>query len=148
MILLGILLFLIEFLIIPGITIAGIGGVILTGAGIYLAYDNFGPLIGFYVLLGTLIVSVAILAYSLRSKTWKKAMLTTNIDGKANESPEEGKINPGDKGTTVTRLAPMGRVQVNGIILEGKSVDGYLTPKTAIEVIKLVGSQVIVKPVK
>jgi membrane-bound ClpP family serine protease len=148
LILLGILLFLIEFLIIPGITIAGIGGVILTGAGIYLAYQNFGPRTGFWVLLGTLIVSVIILAFSLRAKTWKKAMLDTNIDGQANESPREGAINPGDKGITVTRLAPMGRVKVNGIVLEGKSVEGYVNPKTEIEVIKLVGSQVFVKPVK
>ncbi|HYW95970.1 MAG TPA: NfeD family protein [Bacteroidales bacterium] len=148
LILLGILLFLIEFLIIPGITIAGIGGLILTGAGIYLAYENFGPRTGLYVLIGTLFASLIILGFSLRAKTWKKAMLNTNIDGKVSENPAEGTINPGDKGITVTRLAPMGRVKVNGIILEGKSVAGYLTPKTDIEVIKLVGSQVIVKPVK
>ena len=148
LILLGILLFLIEFLIIPGITIAGIGGVILTGAGIYLAYENFGSKTGSYVLIGTLIASVIILAFSLRAKTWKRVMLNTNIDGRVNESPAEGSIKPGDKGITVTRLAPIGRVKINDIVLEGKSVEGYLTPKTEIEVIKLTGSQVIVKPVK
>ena len=119
-----------NFLIIPGITIAGIGGLILTGAGIYLAYENFGPRTGLYVLIGTLLASILILAYSLRAKTWKNVMLNTNSDGKVSENPEEGSINPGDKGITVTRLAPMGRVKVNGIILEGKSVEGYLTPKT------------------
>ena len=60
LIVLGIVLFLIEFLIIPGITIAGIGGMILTAAGIYLAYSNFGPQTGFYFLLGTLIVSLSL----------------------------------------------------------------------------------------
>ena len=148
LIVLGIVLFLIEFLIIPGITIAGIGGMILTAAGIYLAYSNFGPQTGFYFLLGTLIVSVIILGFSLRAKTWKRAVLHTNIEGKVNESPEAGLINPGDKGITVTRLAPIGKVRINGIILEGKSIAGYLTPKTEIEIIKLVGSQAIVKPVK
>ncbi len=148
LILLGILLFLIEFLIIPGITIAGIGGLILTVAGVYLAYENFGPQKGFYVLMGTFVASVVILGFSLRSKTWKRAILDTNLLGKANEDPEAGSVNPGDTGITVTRLAPIGRVKVNGIILEGKSVAGYLTPKTEIVVIKLVGSQVIVKPVK
>ncbi len=146
LILLGLLLFIIEFLIIPGVTIAGIGGMILTGAGIYLAYKNLGPDTALFVLLGTLVASVVILSFSLRAKTWKRAMLNTNIDGKTSENPAEGSINPGDRGITVTRLAPIGRVNINGIILEGKSIEGYLNPKTEIEVVKLVGAQVIVKP--
>ncbi len=146
LILLGILLFIIEFLIIPGVTIAGIGGMILTGAGIYLAYKNLGPDTALFVLIGTLVASVVILSFSLRAKTWKRAMLNTNIDGKTSENPAEGSINPGDMGITVTRLAPIGRVNINGIILEGKSIEGYLNPKTEIEVVKLVGAQVIVKP--
>ena len=100
---LGLILFLIEFLLIPGITVAGIGGAILTIGGIYLAFTNFGPQTGVIVLISTLVITVLIFTFSLRAKTWKKAMLTTNIDGKMNEIPGKDKIKAGDKGVTITR---------------------------------------------
>jgi membrane-bound ClpP family serine protease len=74
-------------------------------------------------------------------------MLNSKIDGIVNEGPGENTINPGDKGVTLTRLNPMGKVKVNEIIIEGKSIGGYLNPKTEIEVIKVTGSQAIVKPI-
>lgn len=146
LIVLGLILFLIEFLIIPGATVAGIGGLILLGSGVYLAFENFGNQTGFLVLAGTLIASVLTLVLALRSRTWKGAMLNTTIDGKMNEGPGENLINPGDRGITLSRLNPVGKVKVNDITLEGKSIGGYLNPKTEIEVIKVTGSQAIVKP--
>jgi membrane-bound ClpP family serine protease len=145
---LGILLFLIEFLLIPGITIAGIGGAILTLGGIYLAYSRFGAETGSAVLAGTLLVNVLILTLSLRSRTWKKAMLTTNIDSRVNEIPGLEKIKSGDRGVAVTRLAPMGTVKVNDVVFEAKSIAGFIDPKTEIEVVKITSAQVIVKPIK
>ena len=144
---LGILLFLIEFLLIPGITIAGIGGALLTLAGIYLAFSNFGQQTGLIVLVCTLIITIVIFAFSLRARTWRKVMLTTNIDGKINEMPDDTKIKPGDKGIAITRLAPMGTVKVNDLVFEVKSVSGYVDPKTEIEVVKVTPSQILVKPI-
>lgn len=148
LILLGILLFLIEFLIIPGTTVAGIGGLILMGSGVYLSFENYGTKVGFIVLLFTLVGSVLILIFALRSKTWKGAMLNSKIDGKVNVGPEEGKIKPGDSGIALTRLAPIGKIKVNDISMEGKSSEGYINPNTEIEIIKITGAQAIVKPKK
>lgn len=148
LIILGILLFLIEFLIIPGTTIAGIGGLILMGSGVYLAFENFSSQVGFIVLIATLAASLIILIIALRSRTWKGVMLQDKIYGKVNLGPDVGKINPGDRGIAITRMNPMGKIKVNDIIIEGKSQQGYLNPKTEIEVIKITGSQAIVKPVK
>ncbi len=142
---LGLLLFLIEFLLIPGITIAGIGGAIFTISGIYLAFSKFGTQTGAIVLISTMVGTVIIFAISLRARTWKKAMLTTNIDSKVNEIPGNGKINPSDKGITVTRMAPIGTIKVNGIIIEAKSISGFIDQKVEIEVVKVTSSQIIVK---
>ena len=147
LILLGIFLFLVEFLILPGITVAGIGGIMLLGGGIYLAFEKFGNHVGFIVLISSFILSVIILAFSLRAKTWKRVMLHTNVEGHANEAPPKDSILPGDKGITMTRLGPIGKVKVNGLIVEGKSTGGYINPHTEIEVVKLTGYQVIVKPI-
>lgn len=148
LILLGILLFLIEFLIIPGTTIAGIGGLILMGSGVYLAFENYDSQVGFIVLIVTLMSSVIILIIALRSRTWKGVMLNDKISGRVNLGPGEGIIKPGDRGITVTRLNPMGKIKVNDVVIEAKSIVGYLNPKTEIEVIKISGFQAIVKPVK
>ncbi len=148
LIILGILLFLIEFLLIPGITIAGIGGAALTVSGIYLAFDKFGTRIGVLVLLFTLVSSLVIFVFSLRAKTWKKAMLKTNIDSNVAEELGLENLHEGDKGETIGRLAPMGMIKVNGHSFEAKSIAGYLDPHTTIEIVKIHGSQIIVKPIK
>ncbi len=148
LIILGILLFLIEFLLIPGITIAGIGGAVMTFFGVYLSFDKFGTKIGVLVLLFTLVSTIVIFAFSLRAKTWKKAMLSTNIDSNVAEELGLEHVNEGDKGETIGRLAPMGMIRVNGHSFEAKSIAGYVEPHTSVEVVKINGSQIIVKPIK
>ncbi len=148
LIFLGILLFLIEFLLIPGITIAGIGGALMTLAGVYIAFDRFGTGIGVLVLLFALVSTLVMFVVSLRSKTWKKAMLNTNIDSNVSEELGLEFIKEGDTGETIGRLAPMGKIKVNGHSYEAKSMAGFLDPRTSIEIIKISGSQIIVKPIK
>jgi membrane-bound ClpP family serine protease len=147
LILLGMLLFLVEFLIIPGVTVAGIGGVVLFGVAIFIAYRTHGTTVGNYTLFSTLVISIVTLFFALRSKTWRRFMLKTNIDSKVEVGLEDQKIKPGDTGITVTRLAPIGMVTVNNITIEGKSIGGFLNPDTKIEVVKVLGTQVIVKPI-
>lgn len=148
LIILGIFLFLVEFLLIPGISIAGIGGAILIGAGIYLAFVNHGVTMGLISLGITLLLSVLFFAISLRSRTWKKVILDTKIDGTSHNLPVEGSIKQGDKGVALTRLAPMGRVKVNDVVMEAKSIAGYVDSNTEVEVVKITGTQLIVKPIK
>jgi membrane-bound ClpP family serine protease len=147
LIILGILLFLVEFFIIPGVTIAGIGGAVLMGVAVFMAYRTHGATAGNYTLLSTLLITLIALVFALRAKTWKRLMLKTNIEGKVEVGLEEQKIKPGDKGETITRLAPVGKVMVNNIPIEGKSIGGFLDPKTKIIVVKVLGTQIIVKPI-
>jgi len=147
LILLGMVLFLVEFLIIPGVTVAGIGGVVLFAVSVFIAYRTHGTTVGNYTLLSTLVISIVTLFFALRSKTWRRFMLKTNIDSKVEVGLEEQKIKPGDTGVTVTRLAPIGMVTVNNMTIEGKSIGGFLNPNTKIEVVKVLGTQVIVKPI-
>jgi len=148
LILLGIFLFLVELLLIPGITVALVGAVIMTVSGVYLAFVRFGNGVGSLVLLFTLVSSLVIFLFSLRAKTWKGAMLNTNIDSNVAEDLGLENIKEGDKGESVGRLAPMGMIRVNGKVFEAKSIEGYVNPHTAIEIVKIHGSQIIVKPIK
>ena len=145
-ILLGIILFVIEFLILPGITIAGIGGFILTGGGIFAAYYYKGPKTGSYILLGTIVFFLFVVYFMLKARTWNRAMLNTQIEGKVENLNTEGKIKVGDYGKTISRLAPMGKVLINDKIVEAKSIGGYINENTEIEVIKVNNTNIIVKP--
>jgi len=146
MILLGVFLFIIEGLLIPGITIAGIGGIILMGAAVFFSYKYHDNLTGNIVLLSTLVISVLTLILALRAKTWNRLMLHSNIDSKVETGLEEETVKPGDVGISMTRMNPIGKVMVNDLTVEGKSISGIIDPQTKIKVIKVSGNQVIVKP--
>jgi len=148
LIVLGILLFVIEFLLVPGVTIAGIGGLVLTVFGVYKAFNDFGTTTGIWVLIGTLMLSVFVIAMSLRARTWNRLMLRTNIDGTVDSNISEEQIKAGDRGQTLTRLNPMGKVEVNGIVREAKSLEGYINVHSAIEVVEVEGTRISVKPIK
>jgi len=148
LIVLGILLFVIEFLLVPGVTIAGIGGLILTVFGVYKAFDNFGSNVGVWVLIGTILLSVFVIAMSLRARTWNRLMLKTKIKGTVDTDLTEEQVKPGDLGTTLTRLAPMGKILVNDLVREAKSQEGYIDEHNDIEIVSIEGTRISVKPVK
>jgi len=148
LIILGILLFVIEFLLVPGVTVAGIGGLILTVFGVYKAFNDYGATTGVWVLIGTLLLSVFVIAMSLRARTWDRLMLKTNIQGTVDTDLTEEQIKVGDRGTTLTRLAPMGKVMVNELVREAKSIEGYVDEHKEIEVVSVQGTRINVKPVK
>jgi membrane-bound ClpP family serine protease len=148
LIVLGILLFVIEFLLVPGVTVAGIGGLVLTVLGVYKAFEEFGSTIGIWVLIGTLMLSVFVIAMSLRARTWRKLMLDTNVSGTVDQDISEDQIKVGDRGKAMTRLAPMGKIEVNNIVREAKSVEGYVDEHCTIEVTAVEGTRISVKPIK
>ena len=148
LIVLGILLFVIEFLLVPGVTVAGIGGLILTVFGVYKAFEEYGSTVGVWILIGTLLLSVFVIAMSLRARTWNRLMLKTNVNGTVDKNLTEEQVKTGDRGSTLTRLAPMGKILVNKIVREAKSIEGYIDEHTDIEIVSIEGTRISVKPIK
>ena len=148
LIVLGILLFVIEFLLVPGVTIAGIGGLILTVFGVYKAFEDYGASVGVWVLIGTILLSVFVIAMSLRARTWNRLMLKTDVKGTVDKDITEDQVKTGDHGTTLTRLAPMGKILINDLVREAKSTEGYIEEHSDIEIVSIEGTRISVKPVK
>ncbi|MEZ5196254.1 MAG: NfeD family protein [Bacteroidales bacterium] len=142
----GFLFLLLEILVLPGTNIAGVVGFILIAIGIWQAYAVYGSTAGTITLAGSIVFSVVSLYYSLKSNTWKKATLNKNIDGKVN-LVDANKIKIGDRGKTISRLAPMGKALINGEYFEVKTTGEFLDQEVEIEVIKIEFSQIIVKPI-
>mgnify|MGYP001110014604 CR=1 FL=1 len=145
LIVIGIILFYVEFLIVPGVTIAGIAGAILVMVGIYFGYKEYGTPTGHYILGVTALASIFSMILMLQSKTWEKVGLASIIEGRTSSSLD-AELKIGDKGETVTRLNPYGKVLINNKFYEAKSSEAFLDPKTKIEVKKIDRSQLIVKP--
>ncbi len=147
LILLGILLLLIEFLIIPGVTIAGIGGFILIGGGIFSAYHFHNIRFGNITVAATVLAIIIIFYFALRAGTWKKVALSTKIDSSVENIIKEDKFKVGERGKTITKLSPIGKAVFNDKIVEAKSLAGYVNENTEVEIIKLQNTNVIVKPI-
>ncbi len=147
LILLGLLLLMIEFAVIPGITIAGVGGAVLLIASVYIAFTGIGKIAGFVTLAVVLIVSPIMIYYFFNSRSGKKMILDSEIGGKIeNFNPENLKV--GDTGKTIGRLAPMGKIKVNGEIVEAQSTGAFIDHQTEIRIIKIKSNQIIVEPIK
>lgn len=144
--LIALLLIFLEIFVLPGINVAGILGLLLMIAGIYLGYKQIGAPTAHYILATTLILGTLIMFFGLRSSTWRKVALDTAIESKvAGDVSENVKV--GDRGTALTRLGPIGTVLINGKTFEAKSAN-IIDAKTEIEVTEIDGNEIIVKPLK
>jgi membrane-bound ClpP family serine protease len=144
-ILLGLFLFVLEFFVFPGITVAGIGGLVFTAGGIFLTYTSYGSTYGNIALVSTLIVGIIMLALSFRAKTWNRLMLKSSIEGQVT-TVEEELIHEGDEGKAVTRLNPVGKVMVNDKIIEGRCPGHFIDENSEVIVQKVHQTYIIVKP--
>ncbi len=147
LIVLGLVLLLIEFAVIPGVTIAGIGGFLLLGGSVYIAFSELGTIPGFITLAAVLIASPILIFYFFKSRTGKKMILNKNIEGKV-ELINLEKLAVGNTGKTIGRLAPMGKIKVNGEIVEAQSTGIFIDHNSEIKIIKIESSKIIVEPLK
>ena len=145
LLLLGVVLLIIEFMLIPGVTIAGIASVIAFGAGIVLSFQYWGTLPGLITLLATLVFVPVFLYFLFKGRAVKPMMLNSNITGKVINIDDQ-KIHVGDKGISIGRLNPGGMAKIEGISVEARSRSVFIDPKTPVKVIKIEGNTVIVEP--
>jgi len=143
----GLALMVVEVVVLPGITVAGVGGVILIGSGVYLTFRWFGNTAGTFALIATGVLFIIFLIYALREKTWDRLSLHSEIDSKVNVV-DTNDIKTGDKGMTVSRLAPIGKILIHGKIMEGKSEFGLIDENREIEVVHVNESTIVVQESK
>ncbi len=143
-ILLGIIFLLAEIFLLPGLTISGIAGLIFLAGGIIYAYIHIGVMAGNLALLISVFLLLASFLYFIKSKSLRRISLTTNIDAKVDTSDLK-KINVGDVGVTQSRLNPIGKVFINDLTVEAKSINGELIDEdTEVVVNKVEWSNILV----
>lgn len=139
----AIVLILLEVFMLPGITVAGVGGFIFAAGGLIYAYAA-GQTVGNITLLLSGITFGAAFIWLLRSNSFSKVALKTNV-GSTLESTRDLGILPGDEGITLSRLAPIGKARIKGLTVEAKSMDELIDEHRTIEVVRVDGYNVVVK---
>lgn len=144
LVLIGVLLLVAELVLLPGISVAGVGALLAFGVAIFYAFFEYGVLWGVVTLTVTVVLAVIAVFVSLRSNTWQRLSLKTTIDSASTPTPQQNNIRMGQVGITLTRLAPMGKVRIGEVTVEAKAVDDFIDPKQPVEVIGFDNTVVIV----
>lgn len=140
----AVILFLVELFVIPGISLAGISALVCVLYANYYAFANLGMVGGFIVLGISAAACVGSLIWFMRSKVLDNLALKKNIDSTIDRTAEDS-IKVGDTGVSTTRLAQIGYAEINGYIVEVKSMDGFLNEKTPIIVSRITDGTILVE---
>ena len=138
LIIVGLVFFLIEVFLVPGISIAGILSAISLIYACFYAFTNLGTTAGFITIGVSGLGVIAGTIWFIKSKT---------VDFKIDQLKDIS-IHVGDKGVTITRLTLIGNADFNGNILEVKSADGFIDEQCPVEVCRIQENTIYVKPIK
>lgn len=147
LILLAMLFLVAELVLLPGVTLSGILSLICGGVAIYLGFLNFGQTIGWILVATEIVLMLLTIILSLRSNTWQRLALKQQVGSSASE-PIEEQVALGTRGRTLSRLSPMGTVEIEGKIYEAKLLSGYVDPQCEVEVIGYENSHILVKRIQ
>ena len=143
LILLGLVLKILDFLVIPGGVVAILGVLCMVG-GVVTSFVQFGTTVGILTLVLTAVITLGSFWLMMRTKTWRKLQLKTQIDSKMNEV-DESKLKEGTEGVSVSRLAPTGTGLFGDTEAEVVSMQGFIDQNTPIVIRKIDGSKIIVE---
>lgn len=139
------LLLVVELVLLPGITVAGLMSMAADCAAAYLAYLYHGYTGLIAAVIGIIVCSVIATTLSLRRRTWRMLSLESEIDGQSQSSPQD-ELRVGQRGTSVSRLAPGGKVRFGDTLFEARAREGLIAPGVEVEVTGFDNFTVIVKP--
>ncbi|MCH6201451.1 nodulation protein NfeD [Aquiflexum sp. LQ15W] len=144
LLLIGLILVISEILFIPGTTIIGIIGVLVTAVGIYYAFVTFEKQVAGMVLIATLVLNLGALIYGFRTGAWKKFALKSTVKSRVFDDRLKG-LELGMKGTTISDIKPIGKAEIGDGIYEVKSESGFISVGTSVFITKLENNTIIIK---
>lgn len=143
----GIVLIVVELIFIPGTTLFGIAGLILTIIGVVMSFVAFGGGTGTLVLLGAFAALGIIMFLSLRSGAWEKVSLKKSNRSRVNEDVKHS-VWKGDVGVALSALRPSGNVEFKETILEVSTLGSYVDAGSPVRVIEVRPNKILVEAVE
>ncbi|WP_323757697.1 NfeD family protein [Roseivirga sp.] len=143
LVVIGLALIYVELLFVPGTTIVGVVGFLLTCVGVYLTYENHGSTAGNYVLVGSFAVSAIAIYFSFKSKAWERYSLKGSNNTKVNDGYSEGLVLE-MTGVAISDLKPIGKAEFGEKTYEVTSPGFHIESGSKIKITHLVGNRITV----
>lgn len=143
LILAGLLLVIVEIVFIPGTTVVGVIGVVLSFVGIFFGYREFGSSTGHLILASTTAAMGLMVYYAFQSKTWSRVALKSTIDSRNNEGFLESFV-VNEEGVCVSALRPVGKAEFNKRLVEVSSEGDYVDAGTRVRIKEVSPAGIIV----
>jgi len=137
-----------ELVLLPGVSVGAILALGCDVAAAYFAFTGYGSTVGWGTIGVISLVAIVVSIISLRAKTWQRLSLRQEITSSSMDTPQAHNVKVGDRGVAVTRLAPMGKVEIAGHTFEAKCPTELIDQQAEIEVTGFENFNVIVKKVK
>lgn len=146
LVVLGLVFLFAELLLLPGLSVGAFLSLICYGGALYVAFDRYSAATGAWCIAAIVALSLIVVIISLRAKTWRRLSLEQKITSSSGN--DVSAVSVGDRGRSVSRLAPVGRAEFGGRIYEAKSQTGYIDAGAEVEVVGFDDFSLIVKPIK
>ncbi len=145
---LGAVLLVTEIALVPGFGVTGIMGVITMLSAILYAFFGVGNLAGWVTMAVVLLVCLLLILWAVYGRSLDKVALTETIDSSVGD-PKISNLAVGQKGIAVTRLASIGNVDFDGVLVEASAQEGaFVNPGDTVVITRMESGVVYVKVVK
>lgn len=133
-----------EVILIPGTTVVGIFGLIVSIAGVVYAFVSYDQTTAAWITAIAVAVNFAAIVYGFKSGVWNKFSLKSTLDGGAFDGRTIG-LEEGMIGKAVSDIKPFGKAMFGEVIYEVKSEQGFIPVETTIQITKIENNKIIVK---
>ena len=144
LLIIGLILLLAEVLFVPGTTVVGLFGLVVSLAGIAYAFLSFEPETAWWITGIAMILNLAAIVYGFSSGVWNRFSLKSAMQGGAFDGRTDG-LQIGMPGKTSSDLKPVGKASLEDLVYEVKSESGFIPVETDITIIKIEINKIIVK---
>ena len=152
----GVLLLALELLVIPGVTVAGVAGIVALVAGLGMTLVGAGATVSVIIgALGRVAMSIliaiagsaAIFRLLPRLPFGRRLVLETGMDATRGyvSAPESDRRWLGRSGTALSPLRPAGIADIDGTRVDVVSDGGFLDAGTRIDVTRVDGNRIVVR---
>lgn len=140
----GLVLLLAEVLFIPGTTVVGVFGLVISLAGIAYAFLTFSSDVAWWITSGAVVLNLAAIIYGFRSGVWDKFSLKSSLKGGTYDD-RIANLQVGMMGKAISDIKPYGKAMFQDNIYEVKSESGFISVDSEVTIMRIDDNRVLVK---
>lgn len=144
LLIIGLILLLVEILFIPGTTVVGFFGLVVSLAGVVYAFASFDSQTALWITAIAVILNLVAVWYGFSSGVWKRFSLKSSMQGGAFDGRTDG-VSVGMNGKAVSDIKPFGKAAFGELVLEVKSEEGFIEVGKEVSIIKIENNKILVK---